>query len=171
MRRIAIIGSGGAGKSVLARQLGDRLGLPVIHLDVLFWGPGWVDTPVEVWRARQGELVAGDAWIIDGNHGQTMEVRLAAADTVVFLDLPRWLCLWRVVRRSLAYRGRVRLDRAAGCEERLDRAFLRWVWTYPKTGRPQALAAIAAHAGQARVLHLTSRGQIRAFLASVPSNR
>ena len=89
MRRVAIIGSSGAGKSTLARRLGERTGLPVVHLDEHFWRPGWVETSRGEWRAVQTALCAQDAWIMDGNYSGTLDVRLARADTVVFLDLPR----------------------------------------------------------------------------------
>jgi adenylate kinase family enzyme len=161
-----VIGSGGAGKSYLARELGRRLRLPVVHLDPLFWGPGWVPTPEQEWRAVQAELVRQPSWIIDGNHGPTLDVRLPAADTVVLLDAGRLLCMWRVVVRSLRHRRRPRPDRAAGCRERLDRAFLRWVWTFPRQGRPQVLAAIEEHAASARVIVLRRRSEVASFLAS-----
>jgi adenylate kinase family enzyme len=167
IERVAIIGSGGAGKSVLARRLGEILNLPVIHLDVLFWKPGWVETPADEWRATQQQLVSEPRWIIDGNHAATMDVRLGAADTVVLIDLPRRICFWRVVKRSFAHRGRPRADRAEGCDERLDRQFLRWVWTWPREGRPQALAAIATHAPNARVVTLRSSRDVERWLRDV----
>src|SRR5436190_2972633 len=112
VQRVMIIGSGGAGKSVLARELGERLGLPVYHLDALLWRPGWVMRPKDEERALFEELVRRDAWIIDGNYGagQSLELRLAAADTVIFLDLPRILCLGRSLKRWLTWRGRTRPD-------------------------------------------------------------
>lgn len=71
MRRVLVIGCGGAGKSTLARQLGEATGLPVIHLDAHYWRPGWVETPKETWRAAVDELIAADAWIMDGNYSGT----------------------------------------------------------------------------------------------------
>ncbi len=80
-----MVGSGGAGKSTLAREIGQRTGIPVIHLDQHFWKPGWVETPAEEWRAMQNDLLAADCWIVDGNYGGTFDVRFARADTVVVL--------------------------------------------------------------------------------------
>ena len=89
MRRVLVIGSGGAGKSRFAVALGRRLGLPVIHLDAHFWHAGWVETPAAEWRERRWRSwSAGEAWVMDGNYGGTMAQRLATCDTVIFLDLP-----------------------------------------------------------------------------------
>lgn len=93
MERVAIIGPGGAGKSTLARQLGAITGVPVIHLDREHWKPGWVETPAAEWEERVRELAAAERWIIDGNYGGTLDVRLDRADTVVFLDFGRFRCL------------------------------------------------------------------------------
>src|SRR5687767_8178275 len=86
--RVMIVGNGGAGKSTLARALGERTGLPVVHLDALYWQPGWVEPPREEWRATQRQQLAGSDWIADGNYGGTMEERLRLADAVVLLDHP-----------------------------------------------------------------------------------
>jgi len=96
MTKIAVIGSPGAGKSTLARQLGQVLGSEVFHLDAFYWKPGWVETPKEEWVEIQKKLVTKDSWIIDGNYGSTIEIRLQAAEVIIFLDLPRSVCLWRV---------------------------------------------------------------------------
>lgn len=119
-RRIAIIGSGGSGKSAVARELGTILGTEVIHLDALFWKPGWVETPRPEWRALQEALVLRATWIMGGNYHGTIAIRLAAADTIVFLDLPRAVCLWRVLGRWPRHRGTARPDLAPGCPETLD---------------------------------------------------
>lgn len=85
VRRVAVVGSGGAGKWTFARQLGERTGIPVVHLDHHYWKPGWVQTAPHQWWARQAELVAGESWIIDGNYGGTFDVRFPCADTVIVL--------------------------------------------------------------------------------------
>ena len=162
MRRIAIIGAGGAGKSTLARCLGELLGLEVIHLDALYWKPGWTETPRSEWEALQRALVARDTWIIDGNYGGTMEIRLRAADTVVFLDAPRWRCVYQVLKRRFQYRGRTRPDLAAGCPERITWEFLRWIWSYPAQRRRGILEKLKT--GNAEVIVLRSQRQVRAFL-------
>jgi adenylate kinase family enzyme len=169
MQRIAIIGSGGAGKSTLALQLGARLGIDVVHLDALYWQPGWVETPKAEWRARMSELVHGERWILDGNYGGTLDLRLATADTVVFLDLPRLTCLWRVVVRSARFRGRSRPDMAPGCPERLSWDFVTWIWTYPRRRRPALLRALDDVASETRVVRLRSAGEVRAFVAGIPA--
>ncbi|MFN8038474.1 MAG: hypothetical protein U0Q07_04595 [Acidimicrobiales bacterium] len=151
-RRIALVGSGGAGKSTLATRLGAATGLPVVHLDRLYWSPGWVEPAPEDWLARVESLVAGPAWILDGNHGTTAHLRIDAADLVVLVDTPRWRCLWRVLARRLRHRGTNRPDMADGCPERLDPTFVRWVWIFPREKRPrfvEELHVVAARGGEA----------------------
>lgn len=167
MRRLMIIGAGGAGKSTLARRVGERTGLPVVHLDALYWHPGWVPTPTAEWEARVRALVAEEAWVMDGNYGGTMDIRLARADTVVFLDLPRLTSTLRIVWRSLRFRGRTRPDMTPGCPERLTPEFVRWVWDYGRTRRPGILARLAALPPDRRVVILRSAAEVERWLASL----
>ncbi|MEV7226429.1 MULTISPECIES: adenylate kinase [Polymorphospora] len=165
MRRILVVGSGGAGKSTLARQLGERLELPVVHLDRHYWQPGWVATEPDRWRATVGRLAAADAWVMDGNYGSTLDLRLPRADLLVLCDLPRPVCLWAVIRRRWRFRATGRPDLHPGCPERLTPAFLRWIWSYPGRPRTHLLAAVAAHTPRLAVVRLRSRREVRRWLA------
>ncbi|CAN5602655.1 DNA topology modulation protein [soil metagenome] len=135
MKKIVVIGSGGAGKSTFSKQLGVALDIDVIHLDSLYWQPGWVKMPKGEWNETVRRLTEGESWIMDGNFGGTREMRMRASDTVIFLDIPRRVCLYRVLKRVVVYNGRTRHDMAEGCNERLDLEFIAWVWNYPNRGR------------------------------------
>ena len=166
MRRISVVGNAGGGKTTLALEMGRRLGLPVIHLDRHFWRPGWRETPRPEWQEVHRELMAGDAWIIDGNYGGSLEERLLRADTAVFLDLPRVICLLSVLWRSIRNLGRPRPDLGPGCPERLpDGDFVRFIWSYPSRFRPRILERLAGfEARGGRVVTLRSRREIHGFL-------
>lgn len=159
-----MIGSGGAGKSTLARELGTVLNLPVYHLDALYWKPGWQATPRPEWAALQQELVSRERWIIDGNFSNTLPIRIKAADTVVFLDFPRLVCLWGVLKRRIMYAGRTRPDMGEGCPEKLDLEFLSWVWRFPTNARPALEQRLAAADEGKRIVRLRSREEVQAFL-------
>ncbi len=164
MQRIAIIGSAGSGKSTLARQIGEILGLEVIHLDSLFWNAGWVQTDREEFCALLEQLTKRPSWIIDGNYSGTLELRLKAADTVIFLDLPRAVCLWRAVKRRFMYRNQTRPDMAPGCPEKMDLEFARWIWNYPKRSRPNVLTKLHQLAPGQELITLRSAAEVRRFL-------
>jgi adenylate kinase family enzyme len=171
MRRIMIVGPAGSGKSTLAQDLGGVLDLPVIHLDAHYWLPGWVEPPLDVWRERVRQLVLGETWIIDGNYSDTFDLRLAVADTIVFLDLPRHICLSRVIARSIRTFGRVRPDMAPECRERLDVAFLRWVWTYPSQRRPAMVRRLEEMEAHMQIIWLRNASDVRALLRTLSAER
>src|SRR5437868_5766913 len=112
MKRILILGSGGAGKSTFARQLAGLLKIELIHLDVLYWLPGWREPSREEWRKLVAETVERDSWIMDGNYSGSIDIRLPACDTVIFLDAPRLLCIWRVLKRRILFSKNGRPDMA-----------------------------------------------------------
>jgi adenylate kinase family enzyme len=170
-RRILVIGSGGAGKSTVAARLAKRLGLPLIGLDSLYWKADWVATPADEWAARIRDVSAQDAWVMDGNYGGTLDVRLARCDAVIFLDLPRIVCLWRIIWRAVRYVGRVRPDMPQGCPERLSWEFVIWVWTYRARRRGEILVRLAALRETKAVVILSSRRAVSAFLSNVGSTR
>ncbi|MDE0802553.1 MAG: AAA family ATPase [Acidimicrobiales bacterium] len=99
-RRIVVTGLAGSGKSTLGLALAAETGLPLIHLDLEFWNPGWTEPTETEFRERQRAVLDGDAWIVEGNYDETLDVRLERADTVVVLDLPWWLCSARALRRG-----------------------------------------------------------------------
>ena len=167
MKRVLVIGSSGAGKSIMSRRLGEVTGLPVIHLDYHHWRPGWTEPPKEVWTEQVTELLKGEEWIIDGNFGGTMEQRLASCDTVIFLDLPRLVCTWGVIKRVLTYYGDTRPDLPAGCPEKFDLPFIKWVWDFPNRSRPRVLERIAAVQDRVNVYRLRSRREAEKFLADL----
>ena len=128
--KIAILGHSGSGKSTLARQLGEKYGLPVLHLDSIQFRPGWVETTREEKREKLTAFLDAHSggWVIDGNYMKICaERRFAEAARILYLDFPRRICLFRVLRRWRMYRGVTRPDMGEGCEEKVDLEFLRWV--------------------------------------------
>ncbi|GHH40664.1 adenylate kinase [Lentzea cavernae] len=152
MKRVVVLGRGGAGKSTLAVALGDATGLPVVELDKHFWSPELEAMPPERWSEVQSGLAAGERWIMDGDLGpyDVLDVRLRRADAVVLLDYSFPRCAWRAVWRS---------------RERAD--FWRWVWSWRRRHRPLLLEAFAAHARDAEVHVFRSPRATARFLARI----
>jgi adenylate kinase family enzyme len=171
MQRIMIIGGSGTGKSTLARVLGSKLELPVVHLDRQYWSRGWVAPEPAEWRRRVAELAAGDAWVMDGNYSSTFDLRLPRAHALAWLDLPRWIYFPRAVKRLVANYGRERGDIGPGCPERLDLDFLfNWVWSYPTRSRPRTLHLVQELAATKRIVVLRSRREVAAFAEGLPAS-
>jgi adenylate kinase family enzyme len=165
MKRALVLGCPGAGKSTLSKELAASTGLPLVHLDQIFWRPGWVEPSKEEWRLQVAAELAKPEWILDGNFGSTLLQRLEAADTVILLDLPRMVCLLRVLERIFVSLGRQRPDMAEGCAERFDLKFLLYVWNFGKNHRPKLLERFEAFAGE-KIL-LRSPAEVRQFLQSM----
>jgi adenylate kinase family enzyme len=161
--RIAIIGCGGSGKSHLARTLGSALGITPAHLDGLYYDQNWKPLDQERFAELQRDLAAEPRWIIDGNYASTLPIRLQAADTVIFLDLPGWVCLWGVLQRRLRHGGGQ--HQAIGVYDRITWDFIRYILGYRKKMAPRVRALIASHAGHAQVTALRSRAAARRYLA------
>lgn len=137
--KISIIGYSGSGKSTLAQKLGERLSLPVLHLDSVHWLPGWQERdPAQSDKIVNAFLDAHpEGWIIDGNYRKmAFARRMAEAERIVCLEFSRLTCLCRVIRRWLTNRGKTRPDMGEGCTEKVDWAFVRWVL---KDGRRPAV--------------------------------
>lgn len=166
MKRIMIIGCGGSGKSTLARQLGQKLEIPVIHLDQLFWTPGWVSVSREEFDRLHEAALAEDQWIMDGNFDRTIPRRLQRCDTVIYLDYSRLACVLGVIKRVLTTYGTVRPDMGEGCPERIDLDFLKWVWNFNKNKRERYYQQLK-DTPHAQVIILKNRRQVRKFLNSL----
>ncbi len=167
MKKILIIGSAGAGKSTFARRLHKATDIELIHLDKVFWRPNWVETPKDEWKKTVENLLKKDSWIMDGNYGGTMEIQLAACDTVIFLDLPRTICVWRALKRFLFYKKKTRPDMAEGCDEKLDLEFIKWIWNYPTRTKPKVESLLERFQNTKTVIRLQSKNEIEKFLQNI----
>jgi adenylate kinase family enzyme len=171
MKRILIIGSSGAGKSTFARRLHKTSNIKLVHLDQLFWKPNWVESSKDEWRKTVEQIVKGDEWIMDGNYSATLEPRIEACDTIIFLDLPPAVCVYRILKRVAFYKKGSRPDMAEGCDERFDFSFLRWVWDYPNRTKPKVEALLEKHRSGKTVFHLKSNKEVESFFVNFEKNK
>lgn len=167
MRRIAIVGCSGGGKSTLARALGKRLDLPVIHMDSLFWKPGWTESDHDEFRAKVEVAAEKDDWVMEGGFITHSTRRFERAEAIVWIELPIWLCLTRAIWRMLANFGRTRADLAPGCPERFDLAFYQYIWTWNRRVRPRMSRALSEFAPATPLIRLASDRQMRAFVGDL----
>jgi adenylate kinase family enzyme len=147
MKRVLVIGSPGAGKSTFSAELGRIIKLPVIHLDKEFWQPGWV--------------------MSDGSYDGTLDIRLPRADTVVFLDYPRYLCLWRIFKRVATGLGHVRFDMGEGCPEHVDFGFIKWIWNYRRDHYPRINEMLEKYFNKGNLIILGSPAEAKGFMAKL----
>jgi len=129
IKKVLVIGSCGSGKSTLAKEISEKLNLPLIALDQYYWKPGWIRSEKEEWRNIVSGLIKKEEWVMDGNYQSTLDLRMPVSDLIVFLDVSRFVCLWRILKRRLL---KNRVDKIDGCPERIDFKFIKWVlWEYP----------------------------------------
>ena len=167
-KRIMIMGSSGSGKSTIATKLGELLNLPVVHLDKLRFLPGW--EAISATDLEQKVKAAADQgeWIIDGNHLETRDYRLERADTVVFLDFSRYICLLRTIKRRVKWHGKSRPSVAEGCPEKLDGELVKLIiWSYPKSWRKDTIKWLAKVEPPKQVYHLKGNKAVKHFLREV----
>lgn len=163
VERILIIGCSGSGKSTLARALGEKLDIPVVHLDQLWWKEGWENVTREEFDSRLAMAMNADQWIIDGNYSRTIPMRLPKCDTIIYLDFNRWECLLGMMQRVLGSYGKVRPDMSPGCPERFDPEFVKWIWNFNKNNRVRNYTWLA-QAKHAESIVLKNRKEVKAFL-------
>lgn len=163
--RILIMGCSGGGKTTLAQKIVAFLDLPYVSMDrEFFWLPGWVKRDRAEERALIAAKVAEDRWLIDGTGPSSFDLRLPRTQLVLWVRVPRWLCVWGALSRALRWIGRSRPDMAPGCPERIDWEFLRYIWTFEEKFAPRVLAGLAQHGPDVPVLQLKSRGEMRQLL-------
>jgi adenylate kinase family enzyme len=155
----------------LARRLGEILNIEVVHLDKIYWQSGWIEPPKDEWLKIIERELQKDSWIMDGNFGGTLETRLNACDTAIFLDLPRTVCLYRVIKRRLKYRNTNRPDMSEGCAEKIDLEFLGWIWNFRKNKKPRIEEKLKNFEGEKTIIRLHSKAEVEKFLMNLPKNK
>jgi adenylate kinase family enzyme len=164
--RIMVIGCSGGGKSTLSRKISQRLDLPYFSMDKeFFWLPGWIKRSKDEERRLIAEVVAGGRWLMDGTGPSTFDLRVPRTQLVVWVRMPRWLCLWGICKRAFFHFGKTRPDMAPGCLERVpDREFLTYIWTFEERFAPLVVAGLDKHGPEVPVFQLKSRRDVNRLL-------
>lgn len=158
MKKVIVIGCPGSGKSTFARALHDATQIPLYHLDMMYWNSDKTTVDKDIFLGRLSKVLENNEWIIDGNYASTMELRISACDTVVFLDYPTELCLDGIRER----RGRQRSD-IPWIETEEDAEFTEFVKSFTKQQRPQIIELLEKYSDKDIVV-FTSREQADEFL-------
>ena len=166
MERVLIIGSNGAGKSTFSFRLAEKTGLPLVHIDQIYWRDAWDVRPEAEFDRRVQTETQNPRWIIEGNNLHSLPRRLAWADTVFWFEFPPPLCVLNIFRREWAYRGRVRPDMPDQCVSRCDMKFLRMVWDFNRRNH-RKIAAMLPNAENIRVIRFTNYRQVEGYLRTL----
>ena len=158
MKKIIIIGCPGSGKSTVSRALHNKTGIPLYHLDMMYWNADKTTVEKSVFLERLSDVLEKYEWIIDGNYGSTMELRMAACDTVIFLDYPLEVCLDGIKER----RGKPRSD-MPWVETDEDAEFIEFIKNYNEQQKPKVLGLLEKYSDK-NIIILESREQANAFL-------
>ena len=158
--------SAGVGKSTFTRRLGVAKNIKVFHLDTFYWKPNWVEAPLEEFIKAQQEIVNQDQWIIEGNYNTTFENRVEHADTIIYLELPLYVCLYRVVKRRIMNNGKTRSDMGKECKEKIDWEFIKFIITtyYPRKKKMSERFHGLQSLGSTDIITLKSKKEIKLFL-------
>ncbi len=159
-----IMGSAGSGKSTLAKELSKRTGIEAIHLDKEFWNPGWILTEKPEQIVLHKAFMKRDSWIIDGNYNASLESRTKEADLIIFLDMPLYLCMYRVISRYFKNKGKSRVDMAVGCEEKIDKEFINYIFYYHRKKKFTDLDLLSKMADKSKIVMLKGQSEVSRFL-------
>lgn len=163
MERVLIIGSNGAGKSTFSFRLADKTGLPLIHIDQIYWRGAWEVTPEDEFDCQVQSEVQKFRWIMEGNNLRSLSRRLDCADTVFWFEFPPLLCVLNILRREWTYRGRVRPDMPDQCVSQWDLRFLRSVWTFNRKNHRQ-ISSLLQRTENIRIIRFTNYRQVEQYL-------
>ncbi|APC41267.1 DNA topology modulation protein [Clostridium estertheticum] len=164
-RKIMIIGSPGSGKSTFSMKLSKITGIPLIHLDKEFWNNGWIETPRTEWVRKQKKLVSGDEWIVDGNYGGTIDIRLEKADTIIYFKLSRVVCLLSYFKRVITNLGKIRPDMPEGCPEKFDFEFMKYIWNF--SNKPGQINIDKLEKNNKQVIVFKNRRQSKQYIIEI----
>ncbi len=162
MDRVVIIGSNGAGKSTFSFALAEKTGLPLIHLDQIYWHDDWQVTPREEFEKIVLEEARTPKWIIEGNNMKSLEQRMVYADTVFWFEFPPYKCIWNILKREYKYRGKARPDMPEKCISRLDFKFLRYAWNFNKKYRETIESELEKNP-HIKLYHFKKRSEVNDF--------
>jgi adenylate kinase family enzyme len=163
--RILVVGCSGGGKSTLSQKIATRFGLPYVSIDRdVLWLPGWVQRDKLEQRSIVAEKILSERWIMDGTNPSSFDIRLPRTDVVIWVRMPRLLCIWGAISRWFKWIGRTRPEMAPGCPEKVEWQFLKFIWTFEEKFAPRIMTGLAQHGPEVPVLQLTSRRQMRALL-------
>lgn len=166
MERIIIIGSCGAGKSTLAVSLAQKTNLPLVHLDKIKFIGNWQERSKEDFDEILLSELKKPRWIIDGNYNRTIPLRMQYCDTVIFLDFPRLVCIWGVIKRVIKYHGKTRPDMGGNCPERFDLDFMKFVWQFRNKHRKRYLEMLSGVSDK-NIIILKNRRQVKKLLKDI----
>jgi adenylate kinase family enzyme len=170
--RILVIGCSGGGKSTFSQIVAKRFRLTYISIDRdILWLPGWVQRDKAEQRAIMATRVLEDRWILDGTSPASFDIRLPRTDIVIWVRMPRLLCIWAVVSRWIKFFGTTRPEMAPGCIEKIDWQFLHFIWTFERQFTPRILAGLVEHGATVPVFQLKNRADMKRLLdlLSVPA--
>lgn len=166
MKRILIIGSNGAGKSTFSYRLAEKTGLPLVHLDKIYWHNNWEITPGEEFRNKVLEEAQKDSWIIEGNNMSSLHQRLPYAGTVFWFEFPPVICVFNIIKRELKYRNKVRPDMPDQCYGKFDLKFLKLAWNFNKDNHDRIENSLKENK-HLKVIRFTNYRQVKKYLSNI----